>query len=1028
MSGSLRPDQGSRLPALAATVLTLLSLGLLVVWYDALVKLLAARPTAYALASYRIAAPDGSGGHHTVTVGREELLQPAAFDAAEGTHVQFEWNGAAWRVHNVAGVRRLTLWYAQSGHSRAYDSARWPIVSPATIEFGGTDGPISIGITPGDERLTLDIDLKGVRTAAESGRQRLNVSIGRLDAQLGLTEGDAPATTCGSGSGFLGRQIRKLNLSGRAWLGLEREVPIVLLGGNVTCSEAGEPARIALPGVPQETLAIYAVGGTLYLGPGPGGSRLGQRIARTTVVVAGGSVIPLGSLANAVNDSVRGTLTELTIGRTDYRLDYLPDGAIDLIPIANNPWRWGPVQIRQDLPGQTLQTLVPVNSLDLSTLLHIVEESARSWSRPAIVMGAGLSLGLLILVRQVFRGLSAPSHLTKQERREYRSQQLGEGPRRFLAVLLITLSASIAALLYGLGEQQLWALGYPTALLLVLLCWALATLSVAAACRAAWLGALFWLLVTSQVMLGNIVLAQLAFGGDSMRWVGFFTRSLAPLAILATLVLVGSLVSIERWQVWLSALANGPGILQLPIALRHGAGGAWLIRTLPLAVLALAILVWLAFGREEGVEGLLQPSELIKVGMVLLVAMAIVTAYKNSVIDVDSEHRLIGVAASFFLVLILLALFSYVPILRHDYSTVLIMLVTAAAMFGGGGLLGTLNRLWLLAEALRRSPRHESELIGLPETSRRRRGLVRLATRLSQSDWKVFVTSATRSFGRWIIAWMGILTMLTSLIGYALVIRELGRPDAIAWADEGRGGSYAGIYDRLLAYLDLRLDRPGLVLVDYPDEGRQVRLSRAAIVEAPCRVAMPAGSILEWLRRWLGHLLPQSCSPHLAANGPPLGEPNDPRLHQVPVVQNDFIGSFVIARLGAGVTALLMLLQHTTVALTASVAAQIYRWRPGFEADRSRRHLLALIALGSGVLLAMQWALSWCNVFGLLPVVGQPMTFIASAGSHVVLTAGPIVLVMLVAVRLDTVQYGELESTEPPEMPGRTWRLTEQWE
>ena len=46
-----------------------------------------------------------------------------------------------------------------------------------------------------------------------------------------------------------------------------------------------------------------------------------------------------------------------------------------------------------------------------------------------------------------------------------------------------------------------------------------------------------------------------------------------------------------------------------------------------------------------------------------------------------------------------------------------------------------------------------------------------------------------------------------------------------------------------------------------------------------------------------------------------------------------------------------------------------------------------------------QWLLSWCNVFGLLPVMGQPMTWMSFGSSHHLLVVVPSIAAMLLALK-----------------------------
>jgi cell division protein FtsW (lipid II flippase) len=52
------------------------------------------------------------------------------------------------------------------------------------------------------------------------------------------------------------------------------------------------------------------------------------------------------------------------------------------------------------------------------------------------------------------------------------------------------------------------------------------------------------------------------------------------------------------------------------------------------------------------------------------------------------------------------------------------------------------------------------------------------------------------------------------------------------------------------------------------------------------------------------------------------------------------------------------------------------------------------------VILACQFVAAWGNMLGLLPVVGQPMTFVSMAGSHHFGFAAPAVMLTVVVAML----------------------------
>jgi cell division protein FtsW (lipid II flippase) len=136
-------------------------------------------------------------------------------------------------------------------------------------------------------------------------------------------------------------------------------------------------------------------------------------------------------------------------------------------------------------------------------------------------------------------------------------------------------------------------------------------------------------------------------------------------------------------------------------------------------------------------------------------------------------------------------------------------------------------------------------------------------------------------------------------------------------------------------------------------------------------------------------------------------------LLRVPVIQNDFIATYVLVRFGLPIGVLMVLLQALFVGGLLAMAAAL-RWRPGvgFQ-DEAARTGLSIIAVGVATLFAVHWAISWGNAIGLLPVMGQPMTLIAAATSHHLLMALPAIALVLVAARVLGARARPLDRSPP---------------
>jgi cell division protein FtsW (lipid II flippase) len=110
----------------------------------------------------------------------------------------------------------------------------------------------------------------------------------------------------------------------------------------------------------------------------------------------------------------------------------------------------------------------------------------------------------------------------------------------------------------------------------------------------------------------------------------------------------------------------------------------------------------------------------------------------------------------------------------------------------------------------------------------------------------------------------------------------------------------------------------------------------------------------------------------------------------LPEVHNDFIATFFIHHFGIVAAMILLGVQILVLALLFNTADRMRRW--GMEGNREERQagrVLALAILGYSWLLAGHWLIAWGNVLGVLPVMGQPMSWLAAANSHLLLFVIP---------------------------------------
>ena len=103
--------------------------------------------------------------------------------------------------------------------------------------------------------------------------------------------------------------------------------------------------------------------------------------------------------------------------------------------------------------------------------------------------------------------------------------------------------------------------------------------------------------------------------------------------------------------------------------------------------------------------------------------------------------------------------------------------------------------------------------------------------------------------------------------------------------------------------------------------------------------------------------------------------PNVENLH-LPEIQNDFISTWLFQAMGRDTALLIAVVQVMVVALMLLAAFRLARFAPGDEPTRGAATVLAYTTIGLAVMMALQWLISWMNAFGLLPVMGQPATYL----------------------------------------------------
>jgi cell division protein FtsW (lipid II flippase) len=452
---------------------------------------------------------------------------------------------------------------------------------------------------------------------------------------------------------------------------------------------------------------------------------------------------------------------------------------------------------------------------------------------------------------------------------------------------------------------------------------------------------------------------------------------------------------------------------------------AFSMKAAPLLALSLMFLAWLALGGETGL-GPFQPVELGKFAAVAFLSLFLIALDRRQgspdpVVPLGL-FLVYGAAVLFFILL-----FAVVPALKSDLSPVLIVTLTSGLLVAVAGArqAGRLLFGHGLAERWRRLT--DRRWLDAPSHLR---PLASGFLRLPGSD--TFVAVPRLAYGLRCLA-LGMALGL-AVIAYREVLQpyfwspyemaRIGLERLLAADDIGK------LAQRVLSYRDLDYARPAATddagnrrrIVDYRDIGLQVIQSRRAIAAAPCHtlgelVGEPRR--LAVLRMLLGPPAPRpgygppakaaatgvAARPRLLgvecgeAGATPFGR-NPAAVQRIPAVKDDFAAAFFVNRFGLRAALLLVITQAVMIVVLVAGAFRVRRTASADHREAALRFALFGMMLGGAILLGLHWIISWSNQFGLLPVMGQPMTFLSLGGSHLALMAFPIILVSVIGLRV----------------------------
>lgn len=109
------------------------------------------------------------------------------------------------------------------------------------------------------------------------------------------------------------------------------------------------------------------------------------------------------------------------------------------------------------------------------------------------------------------------------------------------------------------------------------------------------------------------------------------------------------------------------------------------------------------------------------------------------------------------------------------------------------------------------------------------------------------------------------------------------------------------------------------------------------------------------------------------------------RVMTLPAVQDDFITAFFLHRFGGASGLALLGFQLLYLIGLFALARRVERESTGWDfKEQTAGHVLGYTLFGLAWMQVAHWTIAWSNTLGLLPVMGQPMTWMSAGNSHLI--------------------------------------------
>ncbi len=960
----------------------------LVVWWGSALWTESSKPSLYSAAQeIEFSVSEGEG----VVVGRKELMQPSGATSAEKEHVRFFISdGNNLMLRRVAKKKRLYL------------------------KFKGIDGGIYSDRYPVDMRIGVTTELSfgsGKVSITHETTKSLRIEISRIGSKSKKYIVSLAGRGRGESGDLLEPCVEKWSFSKLAAVREKLGIPadtVAEFSGTKACNY-NRKALLPVEGVDEEVsfILIHSKNGKLYIAPGRNTDRVpvGYKTYNISKLLQShhGAQGLEWLVSEVTNSGGRALIEGFIAGRTKYQIIATPlldTWTVALKPITNIPYFDGVFCKKAQLEPVLYPDADEICPLDIDRVEHtLIPKSLVRLLSPMKynTQEGGLVFFLcimmsLILALSIYRKAKLPLSYSLRSWVE----SLAAGATVFALLVPIILFLSFNTYSYFSLKINLIALIIPYLAVSIVL-----TLNRPGGT----LLSIFWFFLVLIVAIGSLSLFTLSAEGFNSEWERYFVKHknfvlmpLAPAFLIVSLLSSNSLQYYIGNELTAGQKPNKSMFLYLVLSVFIG------------------LLLWVFFGTQAGLANVFQPVELGKFTVVLvlssILARLLIRTRIFSPIWVTVNIFYIIAAIAFFMGLF------FAPLLKSDWSPLLIVLITSSIV--------VLTGFFLLSKSL------------CIETIRDIKGIKQLPKRFIPTI--VHISTPRQGFGLIII--MVLLVCLFHSNRDLLTAKFLTLPiwswdfskeQKINILLESMGDGRSVPKQRLISYLDLEYPEEVSVMtahrVSFTDFGYQSLRSRAAIAKSGC------SSSATYQGGWLGDYIAQSAN--LAAvffracegNGrddhigsyetlpcTPLDLKAPALPHCIPVIESDFSATYLIARHGRPIAILLAIGQIGLLLPLVATFLILQNKRSRDPVITGANQSLGLIAVGAATLLLLQWSMAWANAFTMLPVMGQPMTWLSAATSHHLFMGIPIVIASICAIRVAGQQRTHLVFRQPPRL------------